>query len=513
MSGKALPTERNSTLIKRTAFRAGLLVSVLSASGPAYAQPAAPGANGGSRLAPPSMGPGADALPPAAASLAPAVQPVPPRPSTADTVVVGRTGSVVVEAGHGRVVSLPGDAANVYVADPKIAEVRPASANSLFVFGTGVGGTTLAALDSAGGLVSQLQIAVVPATGASGNAASAMRASIPGVSARVTPSPGGLTIGGSAATPDAANRAITAARPFLPATQSVQNNLSVQSGTQVSLQVTIAEMDRNVTRELGVNWQALGTIGKYSIGFATANPFLLSSGLAALTSTYSNAGTSINNIINALAQDSLAKMLAQPNLTAMSGETASFLVGGEFPIPTADTNNTVTVTFKQYGISLAFVPTVLDSGRINVHVRTEVSALTQAGAVSVGVGNNSISIPALTVRRADTTIELGSGQSFAIAGLLQDTVTQQTNNIPGLAEIPVLGALFRSDSFQHNKSELVVIVTPVIEAPVDDRSRLHGPGENFVPANDGERFFLNRQQSRAAPAKVVPASLNGFILQ
>ena len=461
----------------------------------------------------------------APAALAESVAPAPGAPAHAavsqaaapgETILAGRSGSVTVEAGHGRVVTLAGDAANVYVADPKIAEVRPASANSLFVFGIGVGGTTLAALDTNGALVTQLQINVLPSGTASNAVNSALKRATPNVSAHLTPNPAGLALGGSAATPEDANRAFTISRQYVTKDQTVQNNLGVRSGTQVSLQVTIAEMSRAVTRELGVSWQDLGgEIGRYGVLFANPINFLVSTGItgAALQSIKN---TSLNNIIEALAQDNLAHMLAQPNLTAMSGEPASFLVGGEFPIPVADTNNTITVTFKQYGISLGFVPTVLDSGRINLHVRTEVSALTNAGAVALGSGNLSIQIPALTVRRADTTVELGSGQSFAIAGLLQDTVTQQNNSVPYLGEVPVLGALFRSTSFLHNKSELVIMVTPVIVSPVDDRSRLHLPGDTYVPPNDAQRNLLTHEAERRDPLKQVNqpiGGLNGFTLQ
>ena len=437
-------------------------------------------------------------------------------PPGAGAPTVGRQGNVTVEVGRGQVIVLPGPAANVYVADPKIAEVRPASANSLFVFGTGVGNTTLAALNEAGALVSQLQISVLPSS-ATASAANRLVRRLPGVSAQIGTTPNGGTLGGIAGTPDEANRAYGTARQFIPATQPLQGSISVRTGTQVSLQVTIAEMSRSVTRELGVNWSAMGTIaGRYAVGFASPTTLLTSSGASSLTNTISGNGYSVSNIIDALASDNLAHVLSQPNLTAMSGETASFLVGGEFPIPVSSQNNTVTVDFKQYGVGLAFVPTVLDSGRINLHVRTEVSALTTAGAVTTGVNNAAISIPAITVRRADTTVELGSGQSFAIAGLLQDSVTQQDNSIPWLGEVPILGPLFRSSSFLHNKSELVIIITPVIAAPVDDRRRLHTPGEDFVAANDAQRFLLTHQigeRDAPVPVRALPGSLNGFILQ
>ena len=198
-------------------------------------------------------------------------------------------------------------------------------------------------------------------------------------------------------------------------------------------------------------------------------------------------------------------VLAEPNLTALSGETASFLVGGEFPIPVAQEQGVISVEFKQYGISLAFVPTVMNDGRINMRVRPEVSQLTNQGAVQLSSGNSSITIPALQVRRADTTVELGSGQSFAIAGLLSDSVTQTGTGVPFLGDVPILGALFRSDSFLRAQTELVILVTPFIVRPVSDSAALRVPGEGWKPPNDIERILLLRQSGHADPARARTA--------
>jgi pilus assembly protein CpaC len=180
----------------------------------------------------------------------------------------------------------------------------------------------------------------------------------------------------------------------------------------------------------------------------------------------------------------------------MSGETASFLVGGEFPIPVALRDNVVTIQFKQYGVSLAFVPTVLSQGRISMKVRPEVSELTDQGAVRLASGNASIQIPALTVRRAETTVELGSGQSFAIAGLLQDNVRSLGRALPGIGEVPILGTLFRSDRFQRNETELVIIITPYVVRPAGDAVALRAPTDRYVPPDEAERVLLFRQIAR-----------------
>lgn len=333
------------------------------------------------------------------------VVPVPPTANPAAQTAEKPTvrGTIAVQAGQGRVVTLPSPATNIFVANPKVAEVRPASADSLFVFGNAPGSTTLAALDVAGHPIAFYTVVVSPNPFAAGAASSLLRRTAPGENARWQETTGGIALEGEVRTPADADRAVAAAHGYLPPEHLVQNRLHVRAGVQVLLQVHIAEMARQVTRELGVNWQALGTIGRYSVAFATANPLAVTTGVGSLTNNYVSKGASISNVIQALAQDNLARMLAEPNLTAMSGETASFLVGGEFPIPVAQQFNNVTIEFKQYGVALAFVPTVLDSGRINLRVRTEVSQLTQQGAVQLSAGNSSIQVPALTVRRAETT--------------------------------------------------------------------------------------------------------------
>lgn len=434
----------------------------------------------------------------------------------AETAIQSRGTSLVIESGSGRVVNLPAAVANVFVADPKIIEVRPASAKTLFVFGSAPGRTTLAAMDEAGHAVAQYEVTVRPSAYNAAEATAAIARAMPGSNIRIETLPTGLAVSGQVATPADAGQVMGLARSFLADKQTADNRLTVASSIQISLRVRIAEMSRSVSRELGVNWQALQGIGTHAaIALATANPLTATSATPnALTGAYVGGSTAIAAVIDALAQNNLVHMLAEPNLTTMSGEPASFLVGGEFPIPISQQNNAISVVFKQYGVNLSFVPTVMSDGRINVHVRPEVSQLTSQGAVQLSSGNNSISVPALTVRRADTTIEVGSGDSFAIAGLLQETVTQGTSAIPFLGELPVLGALFRSDSFQRNESELVIIVTPTIVHPVSDPAALHRPDDAFVPPTDLERILLLRQTGRTPSARPVhiPGAA-GFIVQ
>jgi pilus assembly protein CpaC len=475
------------TLLATTA-----IVSVVMGNVAAYAQP-----------------PSAQAASPQTASLDTAPHPAPIH------------ASLTISAGNGQVLHLNMPATNVFTADPKVAEVRPASANSLFVFGVAPGTTTVAALDTQGQLIGQYQITVVPSNFDASMAKTAISHSSDG-SVRARSNENGVTLSGHVATPSDAQRAFSAAKNALPADGKVDNQLQVDEPMQVSLHVRVAEMTRTLTRELGINWSAAGALGKqaqFGIGASTGNQLQSAVGISpsqlavaagcsvgsvvGITSTTAcNKNFDLSSVIDALSQDQLVHVLAEPNLTTISGQPASFLVGGEFPIPVANStgaNATISVDFKQYGISLAFVPTVLSHGRISLHVRPEVSQLDKADGVTSYLGTGvAISIPALTVRRADTTVELGSGQSFAIAGLLSDQTTQIDQSTPFLGDVPMLGALFRSESFQRGQTELVIVVTPYLVRPVSDPNALHLPTDNFRPPNDFERILLMRQMGRTA---------------
>jgi pilus assembly protein CpaC len=442
--------------------------------------------------------------------------PVPLR--AAPAAAPGAAAPLAIDAGSGQIVRLHGAAANVFTADPKVAEVRPASPDSLFVFGVAPGRTTIAAMSAGGAAVGMWQVTVVPPGGAAALAARAAAQALPGAPLSVTPDARGVTLSGTLPTAGDAERAAAAARDVLPPGAAIDNRTAVQSPVTVSLRVRIAEMSRTLTREIGVNWQAMAQLGKYaSIGLATSNVLAnLTNPASSLSGGYHfptpGRAIDLNTVIDALSEDQLVHVLAEPNLTALSGETASFIVGGEFPIPVANQNQEVTIDFKQYGVSLAFVPTVVSPDRISLHVRPEVSELTDQGAVRLAVGNSSLQIPALTVRRADTTIELGSGQSFAIAGLLQDSTKITGLGLPFLGDVPILGALFRSDSFQRGETELVIVVTPYIVRPADDPSALKLPTDGWHPPSDLERILLLRQSGRGAPPPRIAADA-GFVLE
>ena len=444
-----------------------------------------------------------------------------PVPNTQPVVAPVRA-SVTLSAGSGQVIHLHANANNVFTADPKVAEVRPASANSLFVFGVAPRTTTVAALNAAGDPIAQYQVTVLQSGFDAGQVRGTLsRGGNASISTRATET--GVSLSGHVATPGDAERAVSAAKGSLPPDAKIDNHMMVNGSIEVGLHVRIAEMTRTLVRELGVNWSTVGQLGKsVLIGAATNTANVVVPGATASTvfGSFGRSGIpgnpyNLNTVIDALSQDGLVHTLAEPNLTTVSGQPASFLVGGEFPIPIATNNNTISVEFKQYGISLSFVPTVVSPGRISLHVRPEVSALDKAdGITSVLNANVSVSIPALTVRRADTTIELGSGQSMAIAGLLSDQTQQTIQATPGLGDVPILGALFRSDSFQRQQTELVIVVTPYIVRPVSDPAALKLPTDGYHAPNDFERILELRESGRGAyPGYGRIPSDAGFIIE
>ena len=427
----------------------------------------------------------------------------------AQAALAGTPHGIALTMGTGKIITLRGNAANIFVANPKVAEVKPASANSLFVFGVAPGETTVAATGADGASLGSYDITVQPSSFTADEAQATISAALPGLDVKVGAAPNGLSLTGQVQTPEQHATAVRLATGFLDSKQSLIDNITVAMSTQVTLQVRIAEIDRSVTRELGANWAAVASIGSSALTFAVSNPITdTAAGAASL------AAPSVSAVIEALAQDNLAKILAEPTLTVMSGQAASFEVGGQYPIPVADQNGTVTIAFKSYGVSLKFLPTVLSSGRINLHVQPEVSELTTQGAITLTVDNSAIQIPALLVRQAETTVELGSGQSFAIAGLLETNETHDTTGVPILGDIPYVGALFRSNNLVREEKELVILVTPYIVRPVDNPAALNALDADSAPPSDLERLLQLRQVADGQP-KVpmqIPGSA-GFIVQ
>ncbi len=488
------------------------------------------------------------------AALPAAAQTLQPRPSAGAAVpsarpveaaAPGGVTRLTLIAGTGRLLVLPEPALTVLAADPRIARVQPASPTSLFLMGVAPGRTTVIATGEEGVPVAEYDVTVMPgaAPQVSGGGApwaeappaaspaaieSMIRRMVPGASdARVAANgPRMFTLSGQVASAADARRAEAIARAMAGPDREITNSLVLLGSIQVNVRVRVAEISRQVTRDLGFNWQALANTGSnFLIGLRTgavgsAAAALISPGGTSVPQRYGavfrTSRLDINSVIDALAEDQLISILAEPNLTAQSGEVASFLAGGEFPVPVSasSSSNAISIEFKPYGISLAFVPTVLGPDRLNLRIRPEVSELTDNGAISVPLSNGVVRIPALAVRRAETTVELGSGQSFAIAGLLTRGSTQFDSGLAGLGDVPVLGALFRSDRYRRNETELVIIVTPYLVRPVSDPSALTAPTDRFRPATDLDRILHRRQMARDGQAAPRTPGLDaGFILE
>ncbi len=418
-------------------------------------------------------------------------QPDPPDPPNP------KTGGIALEVSQGKLLILPQPASGVFIADPGIADIQVANADHVFVFGKKPGRTNLYALGPDGVLLKSVAIEVVIATGK----VQAQIATTPGSSGiRVGNTTNGVVVGGDAADAEAAALAQRSAIDNTPDKTAIDDRVKVKSSAQVTLRVRIAEVNRTITKELGINWNlavtSMAKIGTFTYGFgftpglAEAATASANAGFASNSFKLLGAPTTVdaNTIIDALSEEDLVTILAEPTLTAISGETASFLAGGEFPVPVAQALGAISIQFQSYGVGLTFVPTVMASNHINLRVRPEVSQLTNQGSVTI----NGFTIPALTVRRADTTIELGSGESFVIAGLLQDNTNNDIQRFPGLGDLPVLGPLFRSTSFQRGESELLIVVTPYIVKPIGDPKSVRLPTDAWQPASDVERILNGR---------------------
>ena len=412
-------------------------------------------------------------------------------------------GGLTLRRGSGMLLHLPTAAANVFVADPRVAQVHPAGPTTLFVFGVGAGQTTIAALAAGGGLIGTYGVTVKPSEYAASGVTAQIARMVPGAHVRVVAEPKGLMLTGWAETPAAAAQAVAIAQGFLESGQSVENQITVRASTQVLLQVRIVQMTRAISNNLGINWSALGTlgsIGTVGLGFSAAGGVLsavtngsISPKLFSNASNYTLRGVNLNAAVNALASDNLVRILAEPNLTVISGKKANFLVGGEVPVPVPGQNGQVTIEYKKFGVSLSFNPVVFSSNQISISVHPKVSQPDYQNAVAISAANQTIQVPSFSETSAETSVVLGSGQSFAIGGLLQDTINDDGSGVPGIGTIPILGALFHSDNFSRQQTELVIIVTPYIVRPVNSIHQLQTPDENYTPPTDVQRLLFMRQ--------------------
>jgi pilus assembly protein CpaC len=438
-----------------------------------------------------------------------------PRQFGRSAVVPTEQPTLSLDSGKGTVVKLKTPASTVFVANPDIADVQVKTGGTIYVFGKRPGETVLYAVDEQDRVILNTVVLVGhPGGRVAGNVAG-MRG---GSNIQTTTVGGSMVLQGRSDNPAAVEQARRMAVGVTGDPSKVINNVAMDGPNQVLLKVKIVEANRETLKRLGFNWESVFSLtNSLAVGFATptdivAAPFTRIGNPAggAIVGNYQKGGTSIFGLIDLLATENMLTVLAEPNLTALSGETASFLAGGEFPIVVPQQANTFTVQFKQFGVSLAFTPTIHGNGRITLRAKPEVSQLSDNGAVIL----NGFRIPGLTVRRVDTTVELGSGQSFAIAGLIQNSSTQNIVKLPGLGDLPVLGALFKSDSFQRSESELVVIVTPYLVRP--NNRPMSTPTDGLTPPNDSDRYLYGRTNHPTSARTVTRTStsrVGGFMLE
>ena len=423
--------------------------------------------------------------------------------------------------GTGTLVRLSEPMSDVFVANDTIADVQVRSSTQLYVFGKGSGETTVYATSKGGRVVYAANVRV-------GNNISSvsemLHLAMPDATIQATPMNNLVLLTGTVANPDDVAEAQRLTQAYVGTDTQVVSRLKSATPLQVMLKVRIAEINRSMLKKVGVNLlnRDVGTGSLFGIG--RGNPGTINvatgavdpiTGIAQKTVTgvtFNNLvggttlglfghifGTDLLGTLDLMQNDGFVTTLAEPTLTALSGETASFLAGGEFPIPVSQALGSVTIEYKQYGVGLAFTPIVLNDGRISMRVRPEVSELNDAGSVKL----NGFVVPALTTRRAETTVELGSGQSFMIAGLLQNRNNNSIEKAPFLGDIPILGALFRSTSYQRNETELVIIVTPYLVRPVS--GQLAVPTQGYRAPTDFQQVIGGQVFTGVSgPAASVP---------
>src|SRR6201990_2547130 len=436
-----------------------------------------------------------------ALTLTPALTPVvaadyrPAAPMVADGQMNARFLSLGV--GKSIVIDLPRDIKDVLVADPKIANAVVRSSQRAYIIGASVGQTNIVFFDSAGQQIAAYDIAVKRDLN---GVRAALKQILPNSDIQIDGLGDGVVLSGSAANPLEAQQANDLAARLAGGADKVVNSIVIRGRDQVMLKVTVAEVQRSIIKQLGIDLSASLNYGTSVVNFNNSNPFTANSaplvGTNALTTSFGSTPT-VQATLRAMESAGVVRALAEPNLTAISGESATFISGGEFPIPTGVTCQTTTggaigncvqtVSFKKFGISLNFTPIVLTEGRITLRVMTEVSEVSTENALTGGAGGTTI--PSIKTRRAETTLEIPSGGAMAIAGLIQDQTKQAINGLPGLAQLPILGTLFRSRDFVNNQTELMVLVTPYIVRAVAQKD-LSRPDDGFAAASDPQADLL-----------------------
>jgi pilus assembly protein CpaC len=409
---------------------------------------------------------------------------------------------LVVPAGKSEVLESP-TYTDLMIANPDIADVLPLSTHSVYVVGKKMGSTVLSIYGPGKRLMSSVNIVVSADVGGLKSRLHEILPDETGVS--VSAANESIVLSGRVSSGPRAQQMIALAETYAPG--KVVNMLSVQGVQQVMLSVRFVEMERTLAKELRVNTNSprVSPPGR-PFGVLQSTPFLAAgdspvggaaNAFGIFQTVIRNGDLNLDIMFDAMESRGLVKTLAEPTLVAMSGDTANFLAGGVFPIPVAQTSNgaerTITVEFKQFGISLGFTPTVLDDGMINLAVAPEVSSIDPTTSVS----SNGLVIPGIKVRRARTTVELRDGESFVIAGLLRDDYRTDIRQYPFIGDLPIIGALFRSSGYQKSQTELVLVVTPRLATPT--RNAGPTPADHFVPPSDFELFLFGAQRAALKP--------------
>lgn len=440
---------------------------------------------------------------------------IPAAPAQAQSIT-SPAGEIVLSIGRGELITVPGTMSDIFVANDSIADVQVKSQRQLYVFGKAGGETTVYASNASGDVIWSANVRVGSNIG---SVDQMLALAMP--EARISVATMGtntVLLTGTVAAPEDAAEAERLVQAFVGEGSNVISRLRMATPLQVNLMVRFAEVSRSLVRALGVNMTTIDGTGGFKFGIGQGRDFAptFAPGLPMGTGTAVEVtlpdgtvvdGTSITPIspgttlggvgrflgldiagaLDLAERDGLVTTLSQPNLTALSGETAEFLAGGEFPIPLSQGLGATSIEYKKYGVSLAYTPTVLANGRISIRVRPEVSELSSQGSVVM----DGFQIPALTVRRAETTVELGSGQSFMIAGLLSNNAQNTIDKAPGVGDLPILGNLFRSTEFRRGETELVIVVTPYLVNPVSD-NEIRLPTDGYQAPTAVEQFLLNR---------------------
>jgi pilus assembly protein CpaC len=411
-------------------------------------------------------------------------------------VVGSDSNSRFVQLGIGKsmVIDLPRDIKDVLVAEPKFANAVVRSTRRAYLIGVAVGQTNIYFFDAEGKQIAGFDVAV---TRDLNGIRAMLQKLLPSSDVRVDGVADGVMLSGSVANASESQQAFDVAGRLVGGSDKVVNNLTIRGRDQVMLKVTVAEVQRDVVKQLGIDLNGSLTYGTSVLNFNNSNPFTALPGPLVDGNTVAGSFKSVNATLRAMERAGVIRTLAEPNLTAISGESANFLAGGEFPVPGGYTCDPVTracqtsIQFKKFGVGLNFTPVVLSEGRISLKVMTEVSELSNENSITLVQGTSTQTIPAIKTRRAETTVEIPSGGALAMAGMIQEQTKHQISGLPGLMNLPVLGTLFKSRDYVNRQTELMVIVTPYIARAVAQKD-LSRPDDGFADPSDPAAVLLSR---------------------